>query len=51
MHGALTILGIIALIGFAFGERTAVFCAKVLLVLMASGILFIGYVFFCAMRA
>lgn len=50
MHGALTLLGVLALIGFAFGERTAVFCAKVLLCCAGSGILFIAYVFFCAMR-
>lgn len=50
MHGALTILGVLALIGFAFGERAARAAAVILLSGAGCVILFVAYVFFCALR-
>lgn len=50
MHFALTIVAVLGLIAFAFGERTAVFVARVALGAAGCAGLFFLYVLFCAMR-
>lgn len=43
MHHAIGILGLIAAIAFAFGERTARACVGVALILAAAAMLYVMY--------
>ena len=41
--GLLTLAGIIAAIAFAFGERTAVACVQIVLIVAAAFFVYVGY--------